>query len=210
VEDYLLDEREQWERVKAWLREQGPWALLSVLIVALGMGAWRYWQSRGEQRDLTAAARYEQVLNAFSRNDLAAGVLAADELIKAYPSTPYANQADLAAARVAVEIGKLDQAETRLERVLSTTRDPQLKLIARLRLARVQLAEKQPDAALKTLEVPDEGAFAARYDEVRGDALLAKGDRAGALKAYQSARRSASDTLDAGLLDLKINELAHS
>ena len=36
MEDYL-DEREQWERVKAWLREQGPWVLLSVAIVAPGL-----------------------------------------------------------------------------------------------------------------------------------------------------------------------------
>jgi predicted negative regulator of RcsB-dependent stress response len=210
VEDYLLDEREQWERVKAWLREQGPWALLSIAIVALGFGGWRYWQTRTDQRDLTAAARYEQVLNSFTHNDIAGGVLTADQLIKDYPGTPYANQADLAAARVAVELGKFDQAASRLERVLGSTRDPQLQLIARLRLARVQLAEGQPDGALKTLAIADAGAFAARYDEVRGDALLAKGDRAGALKAYQSARRIGGETLDTGLLDLKIDELARS
>jgi predicted negative regulator of RcsB-dependent stress response len=209
VEDYLSD-REQWERVKAWVREQGPWALVSVAIVAIGFGGWRYWQSRVEQRDLTAEARYQQVLSSFSRNDVAGGVLAADQLIKQSPASPYAEQADLAAARVAVEIGKLDQAAERLTRVLNTTPDLELKLVARLRLARVQLAQGQPDAALQTLATPDPGAFAARYDEVRGDALLAKGDRAGALKAYQSARRSGGDTLDAGQLDLKISELARS
>jgi predicted negative regulator of RcsB-dependent stress response len=209
VEEYL-DEREQWERVKGWLREQGPWMLASVAIVGLGLGGWRYYQSSIEQRDLTAEARYQQVLNAFSNNDLAGGVLIADQLIKDYPSSPYANQADLAAARIAVEIGKLDQAATRLERVLNSTRDRQLKDVARLRLARVQLAEGQPDTALHTLDAPDLGAFAARYDEVRGDALLAKGDRAGALKAYQQARTRAGNTLDTGLLDLKISELARS
>lgn len=209
MEDYL-DEREQWERVKGWLREQGPSVLLSVAIVGLGLGGWRYYQSRIEQRDLTAAARYQQVLTSFSNNDMAGGVLIADQLIKDYPKTPYANQADLAAARIAVEVGKLDQAATRLERVLNTTRDRQLKYVARLRLARVQLAEGQPDAALRTLTTPDPGAFAARYDEVRGDALLAKGDRAGALRAYQQARSLAGNTLDTGLLDVKISELARS
>jgi len=209
VEDYL-DEREQWERVKAWLREQGPWMVVSVAIVGLGLFGWRYYQSRIEQRDLTAAARYQQVLTSFSNNDVAGGVLIADQLIKDYPGSPYANQADLAAARVAVELGKLDQAATRLQRVLNTTKDPQLKDIARLRLARVQLSEGQPDTALSTLSTGDAGAFAARFEEVRGDALLAKGDRAGALKAYQQARSLAGNTLDTGLLDLKISELARS
>jgi predicted negative regulator of RcsB-dependent stress response len=209
VEDYL-DEREQWERVKAWMREQGPWMLVSVAIVGLGLFGWRYYQSRIEQRSLTAEARYQQVLTSFSNNDVAGGVLIADQLIKDYPSSPYANQADLAAARVAVEIGKLDQAATRLQRVLNTTKDLQLKDIARLRLARVQLSEGQPDAALSTLGAGNEGSFAARFEEVRGDALLAKGDRAGALKAYQQARSLAGNTLDTGLLDLKISELARS
>ena len=54
------------------------------------------------------------------------------------------------------------------------------------------------------------GAFAARFGVLRGDALLAKGDRDGALKAYREARESGADTVDAELLDLKINELAHS
>ena len=209
MEDYL-DEREQWDRVKAWLREQGPWMVVSVAIVGLGLFGWRYYQSRIEQRDLTAAARYQQVLTSFSNNDVAGGVLIADQLIKDYPASPYANQADLAAARVAVELGKLDQAATRLQRVLNTTKDPQLKDIARLRLARVQLSEGQPDTALSTLSIGDAGAFAARFEEVRGDALLAKGDRAGALKAYQQARSLAGNTLDTGLLDLKISELARS
>lgn len=209
MEEYL-NEQEQWDRVKAWVREQGPSVLVSVAVVALGLGGWRYWQAHVEQRDLMAAARYQEVLTAFTRKDVAGGVLAADQVVKDYPSTPYANQADLAAARVAVEIDKLDEAAMRLTRVLGSTKDPQLKLMVRLRLARVQLAQGHPDEALSTLAVADPGGFAARYDEIRGDALLAKGDRAGALKAYQSARRLGADTIDAGLLDLKISELAHS
>ena len=94
--------------------------------------------------------------------------------------------------------------------MLSATRDAELALIARLRLARVQLAQGKADDALKTLDAAKPGAFAARYAEVRGDALLAKGDRAGALKAYREARGGAASTLDSGLLDLKIGELARS
>ena len=112
----------------------------------LGFGGWRYWQSHIEQRDLTAAARYQQVLTSFSRNDMAGGALAADQLIKEYPATPYADQADLAAARVAVEIGKLDQAAD--APAAGAQHDQAIrssKLVARLRLARVQLAQGQPD-----------------------------------------------------------------
>ncbi len=208
MEDYL-NEKEQWERVLAWLREQGPWMLGAVAVTAALFGGWRYWQSRVEQHELAAAARYEQVLDVFAGNDFARGLILADRLVKDFSSTPYADQAELAAARVEVENKELDKAAARLSRVLARTKDPELALVARLRLARVQLAQGQSDAALKTLDAVNPGAFAARYAEVRGDALLAKGDRDGALKAYRAAR-SGGDTLDIDLLDLKISDLARS
>ena len=208
MEDYLT-EKEQWDRVLLWLREQGPWMVGAVAITALAFGGWRWWQSHIEQRNLAAEARYEQALEAFGRNDLAGGIKIADALIKDYPSTPYADQASLAAARVQVEDKQLDKAATRLSAVLQGTQDPELALIARLRLARVQLAMGRADDALKTLNAVNPGAFAARYAEVRGDVLLAKGDRDGALKEYRNARGD-SATLDGGLLDLKISALAHS
>ncbi len=208
MEDYLND-KEQWERVLAWLREQGPWMLAAVAVTAALFGGWRYWQSRVEQHELAAAARYEQVIDAFSHNDVARGLILADRLVKDFSSTPYADQAELAAARVLVESKELDKAAERLSRVMVSTKDPELALIARLRLARVQLAQGQADAALKTLNAVNPGAFAARYAEVRGDALLAEGDRDGALKEYRAARGGA-DTLDSELLDLKIGDLARS
>jgi predicted negative regulator of RcsB-dependent stress response len=208
VAEYL-DENEQWEQVRTWLREQGPWVLVTVLVVLAGFGGWRLWQAHQQRLDMAGEAGYEQVIDAFSRNDFTAGAAATDKLVKDYPMTPYADMAELAAARVAVEHSQLPQAAQRLAHVLDTTRDPELKLLARLRLARVQLGEGKPDVALKTLAAADPGAFAARYAEVRGDALLAKGDRAGALQAYLAARGDA-DTLDSSLLDLKIDDLAHS
>ncbi|HEY3731985.1 MAG TPA: tetratricopeptide repeat protein [Steroidobacteraceae bacterium] len=209
MEEYL-DDKEQWERVLAWVREQGPWVLAGVGLALAIFGGWRYWEGRQQQRDLTASARYERVLDAFGRNDVAAGVGLADGVVKAFPGTGYADQANLAAARVEVENKQLDKAAVRLQQVLSGTKDPELALIVRLRLGRVQLAQGKSDDALKTLDAVSPGAFAARFAEVRGEALQAKGDRDGALKAYRDARDHADSTLDTNLLDLKIGELSRS
>ena len=209
MEEYL-NEKEQWERVLQWLREQGPWAIAAVAVVASGYYGWQIWQRHVEQRYVSAATRYEQVIDAFGRNNVDGGLKLADQLVKDFPSSAYADQVNLTAARILVEQHSLDQAAERLSRVVGSTKDPELALIARLRLARVQLALNKPDEALKTLNAVDPGAFAARYAQVRGDALMAKGDRAGALKEYQAARNGAGDTLDTGLLDLKIDELARS
>jgi len=209
VEEYL-NEKEQWERVLAWLREQGPWIVGGVALAVAIFSGWNYWQNRAQQRNLAAATRYEQVIDAFGRSDVNGGYRLADDLIKAYPGTAYADQANLAVARIQIENRQLDLAAARLGQVLASTQDAELALIARLRLARVQLAQGNADEALKTLDAVNPGAFAARYAEVRGDALLAKGDRDGALRAYREARSSGGATIDTGLLDLKIGELAHS
>ncbi len=207
AEDYL-DEREQWERLLAGLREQAPWMVAAVAVVAAAFGGWHYWQGRTEQRSLTAAARYNEMLAAFTRNDLTGGLKLADNLVQEFKGSAYADQANLAAARVQTENQQLDGAAGRLTQVLQTTSDHGLALIARLRLARVQLAQGKADEAIKTLDAVDAGAFGARYAELRGDALLAKGDRAGALKQYRSARATGAETIDPALLDLKINDLA--
>ena len=75
---------------------------------------------------------------------------------------------------------------------------------ARLRLARVQIAQGKADGALGTLNAAQPGAFAAQYHEVRGDAYYAKGDKTAALKEYRGAQTGAGDSL----LTLKIADLA--
>lgn len=222
-----LDEREQWERVKQWLREQGPSIVAGIAVAVLALSGWRWWQTHLERRDLTASARYEQVIDAFSHSDFAGGLAIVDGIVRDYPRSAYACQAQLAAARIAVETGQLPQAAERLQYVVGASPDPELALIARLRLARVQISQNRPDAALATLAGANPGAFAALYAETRGDALLVKGDKAGALTAYRAARAaggggddagtatgsgtgSGTGTADTDLLDLKINELASS
>lgn len=209
MEDYL-NEKEQWESVVQWVRLQGPWVIVAVALVTAGYWGLHSWQNHSEQRNVNASMRFNQIVEKFTQNDVDDGVKLADALIKDYPSSAYADQANLAVAGIEVERRNLDKAAARLTQVLTSTKDPELALIVRLRLARVQLALNKPDDALKTLNAVDPGAFAARYAQVRGDILLSKGDREGALKEYRMARSSGADTLDTGLLDLKIQELARS
>jgi predicted negative regulator of RcsB-dependent stress response len=209
VDDYL-SEQEQWERFKGWLKENGPWAVAGIAVAALAMSGWRWWSARSEQDLLAASAEYQQMLVVFANNDLAAAEKQTDALVAAHPGSGYADQAELAVARLEIENGHASAAAERLQRVMQKSADPGLALMARLRLARVQVEQKQADAALATLAGADAGAFAPRFAEVRGDALLAKGDRAGALAAYRAARAAGAAATDADLLDLKINDLTHS
>lgn len=207
MDDYL-SEREQWEFLKSWVRENGLYIVAGVFIGALALAGWQWWKAHAERQALAAAAQYEQVIQSFGRGERAQGLALVDELQREHPSSPYADQANLAAARVFVESGELDKAADRLRTVMQNTKDRELGLIARLRLARVELAQNKPDEALATLSIADAGAFAPHYQEVRGDVHLAKGDKAAALREYRAARSQASRAVvDTELLDLKINDL---
>jgi predicted negative regulator of RcsB-dependent stress response len=208
VDDYL-SEQEQWEEVKAWLKEGWPWFVGAALVIGAGFGAWQWWQARTEGRYVSAASQYEQLVQAFSKNDMPGVLSAADKIVKEYPGTGYAEQSELAAARVQVENNQLPAALERLQKVLATSKDEELKLVVRARIARVQIQLGQHDAAIATLAGKVDGAFAARFAELRGDALLAKGDREGALKAYREAQASGLAT-PGDLLALKINDLTRS
>ena len=147
------------------------------------------------------------MIEALETGDRTQAFVRLGELERDYPSSPYADQGKLLAARVYVEGKELDKAAHELETVMNGSKDHELALVARARLARVEIAEGKPDEALTTLNAVEPGAFAARYHEVRGDAWYAKGDKAAALKEYRSAAGN-PDLGDAALLDLKIADLA--
>jgi predicted negative regulator of RcsB-dependent stress response len=207
MDDYL-DENEKWQWLKGWFRENIPWILAGIAVGGAAVGGWRWYGSHLDQRGMAAGTMYDQIADAFQKTDNTTALVKLGQLEREYPSSPYLDQAKLLAARVDVEAGELAQAHTELQSVMDHTKDKDLALITRLRLARVQIAQQKPDDALTTLAAADPGAFAARFHEVRGDAYHAKGDNAAALKEYQAARvGDLSGVTDSQMLDLKISDL---
>ncbi len=207
MDDYL-SENEQWERFLGWLKENGPGIIAAVVVAALAVGGWRWWQAHKNSTDLAASTRYGEVLQAFNLGNRGHALQLIDEMQHDYAGSPYTDQANLAAARVFVESKELDQAAQRLGAVMRDSRDPELATIARLRLARVEISMSKPDAALDTLGPAQAGAFASRYHEIRGDAYFAKGDKAAALDEYRAALLAAGPSLaENNVLNLKIDDL---
>ena len=152
------------------------------------------------------------MIDAFSRNDVDGGCRLADELVEVL-SAHRLRRSGATGGRAHAGRGQAARpgALERLSRCCDSTSDAELALIARLRLARVQLEQGKADDALRTLD-------AAQTGRVRGAlspkcAAMRCWPRAIAtapLKAYREARGSGAGTLDTGLLDLKIGELARS
>lgn len=210
--DEYLSEREQAEQLRHWLRENWIWLVAGVALALGGYYGWRWWESHQASRSLAAGERLTVMLDSLGRNAIDEGRRIGGEIIAEYPDTPYADQAALVLARVDVDAGELADAERRLAEVAGQSDDPDLRLVARLRLARVQLAQGRYDDALGTLDAIDEPAARARVLELRGDVRLARGDKDGALEAWREAQaaaeRAGQPIVDSELLRLKIDELA--
>ena len=207
MEEYV-SESQQIEQLKGWASSNGPWLLAGVAAVVVGFAGYNQWQRWQQSKSLRASETYTQVLSSLARDDRAGAAKLADSLRAGYAATPYADQADLALARAYVEGNQLPDADARLTLVVEHTKDDALRLLARYRLARVQRAEGHADAALKTLSAEPAQGFEAAFAEVRGDIAADKGDRAGALKAYQEAEAGAADDLvNREVLELKITAL---
>lgn len=208
MEEYL-SEKEQWEQVTRWLRENGLWIVAGIVVGAAALGGWHWYQDHVDSVGAAASTKYGELVQDFAKSDRTAGFVALGELERDFPQSPYVDQAKLMAARIYVDDGALDKASGELQSVVEHAKDSQLALLARLRLARVQIAQKKPDAALATLNGLKAGAFEPRMHEVLGDAYYAKGDKANALKEYMSAKVGdmVSQSLDSPGLELKIDDL---
>lgn len=203
-----LNEQEQWERAKQLMGELWIYVVGGLALGGAGLWGWNWNQDRVEKRALEASTRYEEAIDAFTRNDKPRALQLVEEINRDYANTPYAALSTLVAARTHVEANELDKAAAGLKTVMDTASDPELRVIARLRYARVQSAQGKHDDALATLTVAEPGEFAPRFADTRGDVLLAKGDRAGALKEYLAARAvDMKGQVDTELLDLKIRDL---
>jgi predicted negative regulator of RcsB-dependent stress response len=209
----LLSEEEQWDALKARLKAYAPAIISGLLAGVLIYFGWSWWAKRQEAELMEASTRFETLVSSYEQGDVAKGNGLLEELKREHPKSIYVAAGQLAQAKVLVQRGELDAAAAALGAV-ADREEPELGRIARLRLARVQIEQAKYDEALATLGKGTPGTYAGAYAHVRGDALLRKGDTAGALREYRAARDEIQKTAIGGggsemtaLLDLKINDL---
>ena len=212
AEDYLTDD-EQWEAVKRWMATNGVWIAAGVALGAALLFGWRYYQTHENEVALKAAGQFGEMTTALEHNDRNRSRQLANGLVKDFPGSAYADQAQLTLARLFVDDGQMPSAVGPLTQVMNHSKDTELRHIARLRLARVLIGQGKPDDALKilaedTVGTAGYGAFAGHAHEVRGDALYAKKDFKSAVTEYRTALiGGAGSSADAALLELKIADL---
>ena len=193
--DELLDEHEQGERVRAWLREN---ALALVGGIVLGLGAifgWKWWQQHQHEQRVGFGQQYDAVVESIQSGELEA----AEAEVAALQGVPYATLASLRLAKAQVDAGQGEEAIATLR--AASAEDPALQRIVHMRLARLLLDHDKAEEALALLADADQPAML----ELRGDAEAALGRREAAQASYLQAIKG----LEAGapqrsLLEIKL------
>lgn len=204
--DYETEEQ-QVEALKRWWSENGRAVIAGVVLGGAGIGGWQLWQHRAETQAVAASDGWSRTLEAVSAGDAALVASQADTLADDYDNTLYAAYAQLAAARAAIEADDLDTAATRLTWAMDNAVQDDVKLIARVRLARVEGARGAPDTGLALLPSDYPEAFTGLIEEARGDLAALADDPDAARAAYELARDS-GQVADPNALTMKLDALA--
>lgn len=204
-----LSEKEQLDLMRAWWSENGRYVIGGVVLgVAILLG-WNQWRSGIVSAELEASAMYETVMTSVGEADADAAIAAAEQLFSEHPDTVYTSQGRLAIARLYMDKGRDLDAANVLQDLVAADGDSEIGLVGRLRLAKVLLYQEKPEDVIALLEDKRDNAFAARYNELLGDAYVALGSYAEAEAAYNAALNDpqGSRTLNTSLVQLKINDL---
>ncbi len=200
-----LSDIERAEQVRTFVRENLWFALLALALGVAAVAGFKYWQAKRTGGAEQAESEYAAVITALSSGQREQAGELAKELRAKHAGSPYANQADLAIAKLAVVRRDYDDAAKVLRSVMDNANDPLLRQVARTRLARVLIEQGKHDDAIALLPLADAGAFQALYHDIRGDAYAAKGDAATARTEYTAALEndSAASGLDSAYVALK-------
>ena len=199
-------EEEQLERLKEWWSKNGKFVIAGLVIGLATVIGLRMWTDARNSEAEAASQQYEQLLGLVEQGDSAQAEQIAGTLLTEYSSTPYASLAKLMLARLKVEQGDLVAAATFLRQVMDNTRQEEIRQIARLRLARVLLADGKADEALSVIEGSGSAVVLADSEIIKGDIYLAQGKRTEARAAYERAMALGAE--NQRLLQMKLDDLA--
>lgn len=202
-------EEEQVEALKEWWKENGRSMIIGVVLALAAVFGWRTWQDSTRAQAELASAQYQRLLERLDAGEEREVVEIARGIIAEHGATPYAALAALSLAQQAVGQGDLDGAAAHLRWVRENAKVDEVRALAQLRLARILIAQGNIDEALQQLAGLENGSFAGIAAEVKGDAYLAQGRRADALRAYQAALAATADApARQQQLRMKVDDLA--
>ncbi len=199
-------EDEQLEALKKWWNENGTVVIVGLVLGIAALFGGRAWFDHKQSSSEAASAQLALLLNELNVGDSASVADKAGEMIEQYAGTSQTDLAALIRAKALFEAGDSDQARAVLQSLIDKPAIEGLDVLARLRLARILVAESNYDQALVLID-GDNDAFSSHFQELRGDIYMARGEIDEARKAYQSALSDPNARVGGQALRMKLDSL---
>ena len=208
VDDILLTPEEQDERARKWLRDNGPALVIGIV---LGLGAvfgYNQYQAKLKTDAETASAVYQELESLYEQSELAQIDELVETLKQDHKGSSYAAKAVLLRAKQ-LSVSDLSAAAGELQWVMDHAEELGLQHTARIRLAKVQFAAGNYEAAYDLASRKPYDGFDSHYLEILADISARRGDFELARDYYQQAADSltSADAAYQSILTLKINRL---
>ena len=181
-----LDEYEQGEKVRRWLRENGGSLFTGIALGLALIAGWNWWKDRAGRVREEAATQFAALDKAIDANDPAKIKTFSLVLDEKFPESPFAVLSHLRQAAHLQGEGKIDEAIANVKSTPAST-EPALAELVKLRHARLLLIAGKHDEALKMAASITDSLYPAVLGELRGDIYAAQGKRDDARKAYEDA-----------------------
>ena len=205
---------EQLDALKQWWQANGTSLIVGIILAIAAIFGYKAWQNSELQEKSQSSIKYQQLVEAAAADQQSAFLEAqkpkteapgaedasaeeadtakflAKELKESTGIKGYELLADLYLAQSQFSASQLDEAHKHLVGVLEQTESESLKRIIQARLARVEMAKGNFEAALKRLDVPAGDTFYAYFQELKGDIYKLSKKPEEAVKAYRNAREA--------------------
>jgi predicted negative regulator of RcsB-dependent stress response len=199
------NENEQVDALRRFFANNGKALAIGVVLGIGALAGWRYWSTHQDTSAREVSAHYQQVTSALDASK--PQTLEAAAKFASENSNTYGALASLDLAKQYVDKNELAKAATQLQSGIKNTQDANLQAVMNLRLARIQLQQKQADDALKTLDNVKGEGWTAIVADIRGEALLSKGDKQGARDAWSKGIDSEASPALKEMMQMKMNNL---
>lgn len=187
------DELQQVEAIKKWWRDNGTSVLTGIVLGLALLFGWRYWQDYNELNAQKASSMYEQLVATLEKKQVDQARQTANALVSQFSQTSYAAMAELLMARQDLEDNNLASSHAHLQWVVDWKGQADLVNVARIRKARLFLAENKLEDAkrlLSTVAEADKKNFQTAFAELQGDIAVIENKPDDARIAYTKALES--------------------
>tara|TARA_Y100001936_G_scaffold233386_1_gene259260 strand:+ start:522 stop:1169 length:648 start_codon:yes stop_codon:yes gene_type:complete len=175
------------EQFKNWWAQFGNYLITFLIIISVGVGGFRYWDTIQSNKAKDASVSFESVLELLNKGEKKKAQSLIKNIKQDFPNLAYTQLAMLLEANILVTENNYKGAEEILIELIDSDPIKGLTQVAASRLARLYLAQKKPEKAMEVISNKVMDKVEGGLWELRADIAAAMGENEKALVLYNQA-----------------------